>query len=269
MPTPAYASPNLGAKSDRDQPVRSNLILRNRRVDFVRPSQDAALEIPYLAESRLLQKFHRLGGTLTAAAVRHDFSRTIELTRTFREFTQRNEMAIQVTNLELVRLTDIENKKIIATIEPGFQFARGDLGNTCSHGNVLLSADSAEFFVIHQFVNRRMVTANRAIGISAQAQFTEAHAQRVEQQQAAGKRFAGAKNQLDRLHGLERAHNSGKDAQHATFCAGRHKSGRRWFRIQAAVAGSALIMKDGALAFEAEDRAVNVGLIQQHARIID
>ena len=51
------------------------------------------------------------------------------------------------------------------------------------HGNSLLTSNSAKFFVVDQFMNGAMFAANRAIRILAQAQFAEAHGQRIEQQQ--------------------------------------------------------------------------------------
>ena len=53
----------------------------------------------------------------------------------------------------------------------------------------LLAAHTAEFFVVDQFIDGAMLAADRAIGILAQPQFAEAHAQRIEQQQA-GRRAA-------------------------------------------------------------------------------
>src|ERR1700677_137073 len=113
-----------------------------------------------------------------------------------------------------------------------------------------------------------MSAAERAIGIFAQLEFTEAHGERVEQEQAANERLADADDELQRLGGLNRAHYSGKHAEHAAFGAGWHEARRRRFWIQAAIARAIGITKDGYLAFEAENRAVDIGLAEEHGRVV-
>src|SRR4029077_316406 len=126
-----------------------------------------------------------------------------------------------------------------------------------------------ELFVIDELMNCRVVAANRARRVPAQTQLAEAHAQRVEEQEATGERFADAENELDRLHRLERADDAGENTQDAAFGARRHESGRRWLGIEAAVARPAGIMEDGALPLKAKDRAIDIRLIQQNASVVD
>src|SRR6267378_283466 len=83
-----------------------------------------------------------------------------------------------------------------------------------------------------------MLAAHRAIGIFAQLQLAELHGQGVEKKQASGETVAAAENQLDCLHGLNGANNSGGHAE------------------------------DGHLAFKAENRTVDVGLAQENASIV-
>src|ERR1700676_4837568 len=195
----------------------------------------------------------------------HNFARAIELARTLRQFAQRNQVALQITNLVLVRFAHIENEKIVATVETSLQFARRNFGNACSHGNKLLSTDSAELFVIDELMNCRVVAANRARRIPAQPQLAEAHAQRVEEQETPGERFADAENELDRFHRLKRAHDTGENTQDAAFGAGGHEAGRRWLGIEAAVARPTLIVEDGGLPLKTKDRAIDIRLIQKNA----
>ena len=51
---------------------------------------------------------------------------------------------------------------------------------------------AAELFVVDQLADRRMRAAHRAVGVLAQLQLAEAHAQRVVNQEAADERFADA-----------------------------------------------------------------------------
>ncbi len=62
---------------------------------------------------------------------------------------------------------------------------------------------------------------------------------------------------------------AGQHAEHAAFGAAWHQAGRRRFGIKAAVARPAQVRGEHAgLAFEAEDGAVDVGLLQQHAGVV-
>ena len=68
---------------------------------------------------------------------------------------------------------------------------------------------------------------------------------------------------------LNHADQSGQNAQHSTFGAGRNKA-RRWrLGIQAAIAWAIFGGKDAGLAFEAENRAVDVRLAGEHAGVVD
>ena len=50
-------------------------VLGNGGINLVGPCEDAALQVENLAETRLAQEVHGFGGTLAAAAMRHDFPR--------------------------------------------------------------------------------------------------------------------------------------------------------------------------------------------------
>ena len=67
---------------------------------------------------------------------------------------------------------------------------------------LLLLGHAAELVVIDQFRDGRMVAAHRALGITAQLEFAEAHGQGVIQHQAAHQRFADAQDQLHGFGGL-------------------------------------------------------------------
>ena len=122
--------------------------------------------------------------------------------------------------------------------------------------------------VVDELVDRRMVAADRALGIAAQLQLAEAHLQRVVQEQPADERLAGSENQLDRFGGLDDADDARQDAQHAALGAARHQSRRRRLRVQAAIARAALDREHGRLPVEPEDAAVRVRLAEQHAGVV-
>ena len=64
-----------------------------------------------------------------------------------------------------------------------------------------------------------MRAADRAIGILAQLQFAELHAQRIDQEQSSGERIALPQNQLDGFGGLNHADQPGQNAEHSTLRA--------------------------------------------------
>src|SRR6476659_6843762 len=109
-----------------------------------------------------------------------------------------------------------------------------------------------------------MSSAGRAIGILAQLEFAELHIQGIDQQEAANQGFAFAQNQLYDFGRLHYADQPWQDAQHAAFGAGWHQTRRWWLGIQAAIARAVPGRKHAGLAFEAEDRSVDVRLAGEH-----
>ena len=129
--------------------------------------------------------------------------------------------------------------------------------------------DAAKLVVVDQLGHGRIGAADRAIGILAQLQLAEAHGERVDEEQAADQRLAFAEDQLDDFGGLDDADDAGKNAQDAALGAAWDKAGRGRFGVEAAVARAFFGGEDAGLALEAEDAAVGVGLVEQHAGVID
>ena len=87
------------------------------RIDFIRPREDAAFEIENFAEAGFAQEIDGFRGALSAAAMRDDFTRRVQFVNATRQFTEWNQMSLQIANLKFVRLAHIEDEKIISTIE--------------------------------------------------------------------------------------------------------------------------------------------------------
>ena len=83
-----------------------------------------------------------------------------------------------------MRLTHVQHEKILARVQAAFEFFHLYLGNTRLHW-LLLPANPAEFIVVDQLGNRRMLAASGAVGIFAKLQLAKLHAQRVDEQQPA------------------------------------------------------------------------------------
>ena len=222
-----------------------------------------------LRKPALRKKFHRFGRTLAAAAMRHDFARAVEFIHAARKVAERNQVAAEIANLILVRLAHVEDEEIVAAIEPRLQLSRSNLRHGGLRRRGFFAANAAELRIVDQFGDGGMIAANRAFRILAQLQLAETHRQRVEQKQAPDERLAFADDELQRLRGLNRADDSGQHAENSAFRAGRDKARRRRLRIQAAVARPVRIAEDCDLTLEAENRAVNIRLAEQHAGVVD
>ena len=80
---------------------------------------------------------------------------------------------------------------------------------------------------------------------------------------------ADPQEQLDGLGCLHHADHPRQDAQHAPLGAVGHEVRRRRLGIKAAIARPVRREEDRRLAVEPEDRAVDVRLAQEHARVVD
>src|SRR5690349_17358856 len=98
--------------------------------------------------------------------------------------------------------------------------------------------------IIDQLGDGPMVAADGALRVFPEAELTELHAESVVEQQASDQRLADPEDQLHRLGGLDQADRAGQDAEDAAFGAARHQTGGWRLRIEAAIAGSALVRED-------------------------
>src|SRR5579883_200044 len=249
------------------------LVLRQFRIDVRCPGRDAACKIDHVFESVLRQKLGCALTTSAALAVDNDLAARIKLAETVRQVTERDQRRANVDDLVFVRLAHVEDEDVLAGIETALQLNRGDLRNSILHSGLLyflFRENATELLVVDQLFHRRMLAANRAVGILAQLQLAELHAQRINQQQAANQGVAFAEDQLDDLCCLNDTQQSGQDAEHAAFRARRNEP-RRWrFRIKAAIAWAVFRCEDAGLALKAEDGSVGVRLVAaQHAGVID
>src|SRR6266481_470953 len=251
--------PRLGATS----------VLGNGWIDLIGPSEDAAFQVENLAKARLSQEVHGFGGTLSAAAMRDDFAGGIEFVDATRQLPKREEMPFEIADLVFVGLAYIENEEIISAVEPGLEFTRSNLRHLHCWARGLFAAHAAEFVVIDQFGDGRMRAAHGTIRVLAQLELAELHRQSVKEQQAPNEIISAAENQLDRFHRLDGANDAGQNSKDATFGAGRHKSRRGRFGIEAAVARTIGHAENRRLPFKSENRTVHVRLFQQNTCVVD
>src|SRR5487761_22788 len=109
-----------------------------------------------------------------------------------------------------MRLAHVDEHGHLLLVHQPLQFNWSNLGN--AHVDLLLlAAYSAELLIVDQFRDGWTFTADRALGILAQFQLPELHAERIKQQQASDKRLAFAGNEL---HGFERLQATDNAWQH-------------------------------------------------------
>ncbi len=119
-----------------------------------------------------------------------------------------------------------------------------------------------------QLRDRRMDAADRAVRILRQLQVSEAHRERVVDEEPADERRADPEDQLERFGRLDGADDARQHAEDAGLGATGHEAGRRGLGMQAAIAGAARRREHGRLPFEAEDAAPRVRLAEHHARVV-
>ena len=86
-------------------------------IDPVRPGQNPASQVVDFLESGLLQEIHGLGAAHAGAAMRHDLFAGIQFADPLRKIAQRNQVSVDVADLIFVRLADVEDEKIVASIQ--------------------------------------------------------------------------------------------------------------------------------------------------------
>src|SRR6266545_2182624 len=109
----------------------------------------------------------------------------------------------------------------------------------------------------------RMLAAHRALGIPAQLDFAEAHAERIVGQEPPDEGLADPEQELDGLGRLRHTDHAWEHAQDSGLASGGHEARRRRRGIEAAVAGALVRGEDRRHALELEDRAVDIGLAGQ------
>src|SRR5439155_3097805 len=114
------------------------------------------------------------------------------------------------------------------------------------------------------------VAAGGTMRVAAQLELTERRRLRVEHQQPPDERLAVAHEDLEGLVRLKNSDDAWEHAQDPGLASSGGKLVRRRLGVHAAVARAALGRPERAgVAFEPEDRTVDVGLALLHGRLID
>src|SRR5438552_613917 len=240
---------------------------RHLGLDPLRPFVDAADEVLHFAEAELSEEVRNPAGTCAGLAVDHDLVRGAQLVDPSRDLRDGHEdRMIEARDLPLRRLADIEEDRCLPRIEFLLELVGGDL--ELLPDLLRRAPEATEFLVVDQLLDRGVRAADRALRVLPQLQLAELHAKGVEHEEAADQRVAFTEEEFDRLACLDRSYDPREDAEDATLRARGHEPGRRWFRVEAAVARPLRREEDARLTFEPENRPVDVRLLQEDGRII-
>src|SRR5882724_3130818 len=112
----------------------------------------------------MLQKAHGLGATDAGAAMHNHFLAGIQLVHAPRKIVERDQDAVEVADLVLMRLPYVKQDKVLFRVKTLLQFFHADFRHAVGHW-FLLSSQSAELFVINEFSHSGMGSANHAVRI--------------------------------------------------------------------------------------------------------
>ena len=92
-----------------------------------------------------------------------------------------DQRAADLGDLVLVGFAYVKEEEVFAGIAEGLQFLDGDLWNSVFHVLLLgcLRHNAAEILIVDKLSHRGIFAADRALGILAQFQLAEFHAERV------------------------------------------------------------------------------------------
>src|SRR5437867_3215810 len=247
--------------------ICDSLISGHLGLDLVRPLVDPADEILRLAEADLPQEVCDAARADAGLAVHDDLVGRAELVHPRRNLGHRHQdRLVQAGNLPFHRLANVEEDDRVALVDLLLQLRDRDL--ELLPDLFRWTPQAAELLVVDEFLDRRIRSADRALGVLAQLELPELHPERVEDEEAADQRVAPPEEKFDRLDRLDRSDNAREHAEHAALRARWNETGRRRFGVQTAVTGALGRVEDARLALEAEDRSVDVWLVQEDRRVV-
>src|SRR5881409_441254 len=247
--------------------ICDGLISGHLGLDFLRPFVDPADEVLGFTEPNLPEEVRDPARADAGLAVHDDFVGRAELVHSGRNLGHRHQdRLVQAGNLPLHRLSNVEEDDRFAPVDLLLQLRDRDL--ELLPDLIRRASQAAKLLVIDEFLDRRIQSADRALGILTQLELPELHPQCVEDEETTDERVAPPEEKFDRLDRLDRSDYAREHAKHAALRARRNEAGRGRFRIQTAIARALGRVEDARLAFETEDRSVDVRLVQEDCRVV-
>src|SRR5579875_2934543 len=177
----------------------SVLVGRQGGIDLLDPGEHAAADVHGVGEPGVLRDRQAFGAALAALAVQHELLVLRQLAQCLagQELPLGDEMrAGDGDDLVLVRLPDVHDEDVLARVHHGLQVARAD--RRAGRGLLgLVRYRAAELLVVDQPGDRRVLAADRALGVLLHPDRAVAHLQGVVDHQPADERLADPGDDLD------------------------------------------------------------------------
>src|SRR5215210_1950578 len=175
---------------DPAQRPEASLILRNARVDLLAPGDDAALDVVYVLEAGVLQELDGPGAAAAGLAVDDEVLVLVQLRQTLRQFAQGHELHTDVGDFVLVRLSHVEHLDVLAVVQLALEVMDRDLRYAVLLCGRVRLGDAAEFLVVDELGDTRVLAADGAVRVLAELHLPKAHAQRIVEEEPSDERLA-------------------------------------------------------------------------------
>lgn len=179
---------------------------RQGRVDLLLPGDDAAGQVQEVGVALLLELFDGLTAASAHLALDHHHAFAGDLALALDHGAQRDELALDVHVVVLVRLAYVDQREAAALVAPGLELLNRDL---VGDAFAVFSLEAAELLVVHQALDVGVLAADFPLGVAAHFHGAEGEVERIVQEQAALEHGADAGEDLDRLGGLQGADHAG------------------------------------------------------------
>src|SRR5215471_1769604 len=236
-------NPGMTRAADAATIVNSS-VTRDGGVYDLGVAVDSAGEVSDLAEAGLAEELDGLRAAPSGLAVDHDVVGRGELVQVLGKGPEGDLDGLREgADRELVRLPHVHEDERSGPVAQRLQLLDADLRNAVGGGGGL-RLDPAEGLIVHELRHGRVWPADDALGVLAELQLSEAHGERVHEEEPSDQRVAGIEDQLDRLGRLDHSQEPRQDPEDSPFRAGRDEPRRRRLGIEAAIARPLLRPED-------------------------
>src|SRR2546428_11566029 len=247
--------------------ICDGLISGHLGLDLLRPFVDPADEVLGFTEPNLPEEVRDPARADAGLAIDDDFVGRAKLVHSGRNLGHRHQdRLVQASNFPFHRLSNVEEDDRFAPVDLLLQLRDRDL--ELLPDLLCRASQAAKLLVINEFLDRRIRSADRALGVLAQLELPELHPERVEDEETTDQRVAPSEEKFDRLDRLDRSDNAREPPEPSALRTRRDEAGRRRFRVETPVTRTLRRVEDARLAFEAEDRSVDVRLVQEDRRVV-
>ena len=97
-------------------------VFRDGRINLLRPSENSARKVFYPSETGFLEEIDGLCAAYATFAVSDDFAARVEFVDTLGQIAERDQVAANIADLVLVRLTDVKDEDVFVGVQAPLEF---------------------------------------------------------------------------------------------------------------------------------------------------